>query len=268
MSLKWPPIVAQAKRIVESYEETGVTLRQLFYRLVAVEILPNTEGAYKSLSDRTAKARRAGTFPALIDRNRSIHRHAAWESPEDARAALRRQYRRDRTEGQEHAVYIGAEKATMVEQFSLWFGNLGLPILALGGYSSQTYADDVREDGKQGRDSILIYAGDFDPSGMDISRDFCKRADCFDVVRRVALTPEQVARYGLATQPIKRDKNGKPKDSRAAKFITQYGDRVAELEALPPETLRELYQAAVADFWDVSAYQASMAREAAERAQL
>lgn len=47
MNLKWSPILAQAKRIVESYEDTGVTLRQLFYRLVAAGWLPNTVSAYK-----------------------------------------------------------------------------------------------------------------------------------------------------------------------------------------------------------------------------
>ena len=50
-NLRWPPIVAEAARIVESYEDTGVTLRQLFYRLVAAELLPNTTTAYSTLSD-------------------------------------------------------------------------------------------------------------------------------------------------------------------------------------------------------------------------
>jgi hypothetical protein len=36
--------------------------------------LPNTPTAYKRLSDLTAEARRAGTFPSPIDRTRAIHR--------------------------------------------------------------------------------------------------------------------------------------------------------------------------------------------------
>ena len=51
-----------------------MTLRQLFYRLVAAEILPNTRVAYQTLSARPAAARRNGSFPALIDRTRRIHR--------------------------------------------------------------------------------------------------------------------------------------------------------------------------------------------------
>jgi hypothetical protein len=264
VSLKWPPILAAAARIVASYQETGVTLRQLFYRLVAAELLPNTQNVYKGLSKCTAAARRAGTFPALIDRGRTIHSHAAWDSPEDARRALRQQYRRDRTEGQARTVYVGVEKSGMVAQLEHWFGAQGLPILALGGYSSQTYADDVREDADaQGRPAVLLYAGDFDPSGEDIPRDFCERAGCFDVVRRVALSAEQVRSYALPPLP------GKATDSRAAGFVAKHGSLMqVELDALPPDTLRELYQDALAEFWDTSAYEASMDREAAERAQL
>ena len=62
--LDWPAILIQAVGIVDSYE-TGVTLRQLFYRLVATEILPNTRVAYQTLSKVTAEARRHGSFPAL-----------------------------------------------------------------------------------------------------------------------------------------------------------------------------------------------------------
>jgi hypothetical protein len=47
-----------------------VTLRQLFYRLVSAQVIPNSQAAYKRLSSLTAEARRNGDFPALIDRGR------------------------------------------------------------------------------------------------------------------------------------------------------------------------------------------------------
>src|SRR5262249_49539606 len=93
----WPVIIERAAAIVRSYN-TSVTLRQLFYRLVSEQLLPNSQTAYKGLSARTAEARRQGGFPRLIDRGRSIHRHAHWDSPADALEALAAQYRLDRTE--------------------------------------------------------------------------------------------------------------------------------------------------------------------------
>ncbi len=69
MRLDWTAITIKAAAIVESYD-TPVTLRQLFYRLVAAELLPNTTTAYKTLSSRTAELRREGRFPDLSDRTR------------------------------------------------------------------------------------------------------------------------------------------------------------------------------------------------------
>jgi hypothetical protein len=254
--LKWPPIIEQAAEIVHSYD-TGVTLRQLFYRLVSAQVIPNREGTYKSLSAKTAAARRDGWFPDLIDQGRTIHRELTFTDPDDARGWLAGVYRRDRTEGQPWSVYLGVEKAGMVEQLQAWFGDLGVPILALGGYSSQSYVNEVVADvAAAGRPAVLLYAGDHDPSGEDIDRDFTTRADCFAKVVRVALSAEQVSSYRLPPNP------GKATDSRAAGFIARHGALVqVELDALDPDDLRRLYQAAISEFWDMSVYDAAMAQE-------
>ncbi|HZJ02260.1 MAG TPA: hypothetical protein VFE20_01045 [Thermoleophilia bacterium] len=152
----------------------------------------------------------------------------------------------------------------MVEQLTQWFGPLGLPVLALGGYASQTYVQDVRAAVlRQRRPAILLYGGDFNPSGEDIQRDFLERADCFAGVERVALTAEQVEQYQPPPQP------GKASDSRAAQFTERHGRLVqVELDALDATDLRRLYQEAVDRYWDVSAYQTVLEEEARERAAL
>src|SRR5215510_14642399 len=124
--ITWPRILSVAAEIVRSYE-TGVTLRQLFYRLVAEGYLPNTPSAYKNLSKTTAAARRRGDFPNLIDRTRAIHRYRTFTGPVDARGWLSDIYRRDRTEGQDLSLYLGVEKHGLVELLRAWFGDLGVP---------------------------------------------------------------------------------------------------------------------------------------------
>lgn len=124
--LNWQELLDTAATIVESYD-TSVTLRQLFYRLVAAELLPNTQNAYKALSRYTAVARREGTFTALMDRTRTIHRYPTFDDPDEARGWLSRIYRRDRTENQEHSLYLGVEKHGIVEQLRQWFGQLWCP---------------------------------------------------------------------------------------------------------------------------------------------
>lgn len=265
--IRWSDILPYAATIVRSYD-TGVTLRQLFYRLVTAQMLPNTSGAYKTLSSVTAEARRQGAFPALVDRTRTIHRYQTFAGAGDARSWLSRIYRRDRTEGQDFSLYLGVEKNGIVAQLEDWFGGFGLPIVALGGYSSQTYADEVREDvEEQDRPAVLIYAGDFDPSGEDIDRDFLARTACFDSVMRIALSAEQVRAFNLPPQM------GKETDSRAGAFVARHGTLVhVELDALPPDQLRALYQEAINRYWDMSLYMslydAVIARERDERREL
>jgi hypothetical protein len=263
--IDWPEVLDRAAEIAAGYS-TPVTLRQLYYRLVAAMLLENTVTAYKGLSARTAQARRAGAFPYLMDPTRTIHRYRTFDGDESARDWLRRSYRRDRTEGQPWSVYLGVEKRGIVAQLQEWFGDLGVPVLALGGYAGQGYVDDVIEDvsaAGQDRPAVLLHAGDHDPSGEDIDRDFIARADCFAKVERVALIAAQVEAYRLPPQP------GKTTDSRAAGFIAKHGRLIqVELDALDPDDLHSLYQAAIDRYWDTSAYEAVLALEAEERGRL
>ncbi len=277
--IDWPAVIDRAADIVRSYD-TSVTLRQLFYRLVSEQAVPNSTAAYKGLSARTAEARRDGWFPDLIDRGRQIHRYESWDSAEDAVADALRYFRFDRTAEQDVSLYLGVEKAGMVVQLQSWFGDLGIPVLALGGYSSQTYVDDVVADIKAQnvRDrlindidplgswwwpAVLLYAGDFDPSGEDIDRDFLERTGCWHKVVRVALTGAQVREHRLPINP------GKSTDSRAAGFIERHGSLMqVELDALDPATLQQLFQDAIDDYWDTSAYAAVLGREQVARDRL
>lgn len=261
--LAWTPIVERAAEIVDGYE-IGVTLRQLFYRLVSDETLPNTLSAYKGLSRETAKARRDGWFPDLIDGTRGIERDTSFSSPAEAKEWLGRIYRRDRTEGQACAIYAGIEKHALAALLRSWFAPLGVPVVAFGGYSSQTLADEVARDVEDdSRPAVLLYAGDFDPSGEDIGRDFITRAGCFDEVERIALNAEQIDEYDLPPLP------GKETDSRAAGFVAKHGRLVqVELDALPPDELGRLYLAALDPIWDTSMFRAVVDRETEDREEL
>ena len=59
-------------------------------------------------------------------------------------------------------VCLGVEKAGLVAQLSAWYGELGISIVALRGYSSQTLVDEVRLSALD----VMLYAGDYDPSGL------------------------------------------------------------------------------------------------------
>jgi hypothetical protein len=273
--VRWGHVLDAAREIVAEYD-TRMTVRQLFYRLVAGQHLPNTPGYYRGLSWYTAIARREGTFPALADDSREFDGHFRGDtSPadalDDALDDVVRYYRRDHTEGQPQSIYLAVEKRGMVSQLRAWFGDLDVPIVALGGFASQTLCDAVvRDVQERNRPAILLYAGDHDPSGHDIQRDFVARTDCWKQVRRIALSAEQVAEYRLPEYaPTDAELKKLRDDPRAKAFAAQYGSLVQyELDALAPADLRALYEAAVAEYWDADAAEAVQVRERRERAQL
>jgi hypothetical protein len=232
--------------------------------LVVRQIIENSDQRYDYLSWRTAAARRDGTFPDLMEQRRRIVVPQTFSSAEAAIRFMGRIYRRDRTEGQRVSLYLAVEKAAIETQLYDWFGrDLGVPILALGGYASQTYVDKIvnRVD-SQNRPAVLLYAGDHDASGDDIYRDFIERTDCWDEERRIALTKEQVREFDLPENP------GKDEDKRTPAFMQRHGYTTniqVELDALAPDVLRGLYQDAIDDYWDDDAYQAVLDREDDER---
>lgn len=215
MRIAWQPVINRAAEIASRIR---MTLRQCFYVLISEALIPNTHTSYKRLSELTAEARREGSFPSFIDATREIKRYRTFDGVEDAIGHIARSYRRDRTEGQEYQLWIAGEKRTLAAQLGDWFGGLGCPIVVCAGYASQTLCDDVRNEiESDGRESVLIYAGDFDPSGEDIARDFVERVGVFDEVRRVAVLSEQIVSLNLPPMP------GKKTDSRASAFVARHG---------------------------------------------
>lgn len=256
----WQYVLSEAAEIVRSYD-TGVTLRQLFYRLVSRELIPNKQTAYNSLSSRTAKARREGWFPTLVDRGREIHLYQTFAGVPEALDWLSRIYRINRTQGQDYQIWIAVEKNGLLNLLINWFGNFGVPVIALGGYSSQTFCDEISEAVyDDGRPAIFIYGGDFDPSGEDILRDFLSRTECWSATHKVALLPEHIEEYDLPPLP------GKASDSQAQGFIDRHGELVqVELDALPPDALQSLYMNQFYEYWDDDAYETAIAKERRER---
>jgi hypothetical protein len=268
--LKWSVVLAHAAEIVGSYT-TRVTLRQLYYRLVADNTLPNLRSYYQRLSRVTAEARRDGTFPDLLDQTSRIETYRSFRGVEEARTWLRDLYRRDRTEGQPWTIILGVEKAGMSAQLDDWFTRpLGIPHVALGGYASQTLCDQVaRYVRRRKRPAVLLYAGDMDPTGEDIDRDFEERTGYFKDVVRVALNEAQVEQYGLVQNSDAEVMEKLERDKRSKGFLERHGSLMQyEVDGLDPNTLRDLYQFALEDYWSEESYQEVLSREERERGEL
>lgn len=258
-SIRWPDVLPVARQWVHDQGITP-TLRQIFYALVSTKVIPNDVSAYKALSRETAKARRAGDFPDLEDGTREIEGGpGGYEDLAEFWDYVKDWFSLDDTEGQQYQVWVVVEKRGLVAQVLDWIGGRGWSVVALGGYGSQTIADDIqRAVARDGRPAILLYLGDYDPSGRDIQRDFEGRTDCWDQMLRVALTRQQIREHNLPLLP------GKPDDPRAVSFAADNAGELfqVEIDALPPTTLRDLLLGAGEPYWDRDAWRRVQRREA------
>ena len=111
------------------------------------------------------------------------------------------------------------------------------------GFSGATTVHDVAED-DDGRDLIVLYVGDYDPSGLYMSEDdlperLAKYGGDHVTLKRIALTRKQAD--GLPSFPA----TDKSKDPRYKWFVRNYGDRCWELDAMDPNDLRDCVEEAI-----------------------
>lgn len=186
---------------------------------------------------------------------RTLTRERGFADADELRQHVRDVARLDRMQGQEVAVCVCAEKDGVRGFLHDWFDEYGVLVTSLNGYASQTLVDKLRRwQADDDRPLVVLYAGDHDASGEDIDRDFRGRTGV--EVRRVGLLPEHIERYGLPRSPFEKD------DSRARSFVARHGGLwQTELDALDPDVLRELFEAAFLELWDMSAYEEQVAAE-------
>ncbi len=107
----------------------------------------------------------------------------------------------------------------------------------------------------------IIYLGDHDPSGIDMSRDVLDRLALFAEsgdyddgllrVNRIALNMDQVKQFNPPKNPAKLT------DSRAADYISKFGRSSWELDAIEPRRLARLVTSAIEENIDTEAWDES-----------
>ena len=266
--------------ILLRYEEQGydLSLRQLYYQLVQANIVPNTERSYKNVGTLVSDARLAGRIDwnMIKDRGREMTQNPHWADPATFVKEAAPQFRVDHWADQPCYVEVMVEKQALEGVLEPVCRSLDVPFTANKGYSSSSA---LYEAGKRMAEHLynekpvyVVYLGDHDPSGIDMSRDvedrlrlFAKCAEgdeCTVTVNRVALNMDQIRRYQPPENPAKIT------DSRAEAYISRFGNSSWELDALEPRVLARLVTDAVQGYMDTEKFEACAARQEAGRAQL
>ena len=275
-------LIEQVQLVLAEYRAfLPISLRQIFYRLVAEYGYAKTEAAYDRLGSHVARARRAQMLDFDVIRDDQgkptevmQHESAAgfWDDVRENAA----HFRLDRMAGQPIHAEVWSE-AGMTEQLFRVASQYGIAVYSSRGFASVTNSHAIAERARAREvPTVLFHVGDYDPSGESIftsitqdaraflrqkrvwdqpdlaeerdgksylPRSFDEGADIIPV--RVALTEEQVEQYEVETAPPK------PSDSRSASW---YGE-TAQAEALPPDLLANILTDAIEEKLDLEQWE-------------
>ena len=300
--VRWKEVLEEAYRSAYEYRMDygeSLSLRGLFYILVSKNVIPNTVNAYKGLSRVTARARYRGEFPWYLirDTTRQYWYMEPLESypseplsEEELKEWLEERIKSytnvsiNPWEDQPYRIIVVVEKealGALVRSFIEQVWEYGVyQVCVTRGYDSATDIRRITEainSISEDQTPVILQAGDFDPSGEDIVRDFRDRirmlSEREDIIfEKVAVTADQILDLKLPARPesaeeirkIQRDPRYQKyveklrSDPRLAPLVERYGGLVrVELDALvalKPEDFKQILRNALSRYFDENIY--------------
>jgi hypothetical protein len=244
-----------------------MTVRQVFYQLVSRGIVPKTENrGYRPVQTQVLKMRREGllSWDFIADGTRWMRKPTTYDSVDDALRAVQRAYRRNLWRSQQVRIEVWLEKdalAGVVDKVTVpW----DVALMVSRGTSSASFLHSAAEHATaawnvEGIRTAVYALYDFDAAGdraaRNVENGLREHAAGVPIsFERLALTPAQVVEWNLPTRPAKRS------DPEAASF----GAVAVELDAIPPDLLVGLVDAAISRQVDADAWEKEQAVERSE----
>jgi hypothetical protein len=284
-------LIDQAAEILA--EESPMTIRQLFYRLVSVGALENCRSDYVKVSRMMTTARNDGRvdWDAIVDRSRADYAPSVWDDAAEYVETLKTCYRKDYWNMQPVLVEIWVEKDAVVGSIEPLTNELGVRVRPGKGFQSTTKVYEIAELFSQIDKPIFVYyLGDHDPSGRNAEDELMVRVhqhlvdllcnmdkgkndrkpdgtsisvhraiECeYFSMERLAIHAADIAAFGLPPLKVKST------DSRAPGFRERFGDDCVELDALPVTELRRRIHEAISQHIDVDSWERAKCAEKAE----
>lgn len=278
-----PATMATIERInaileAAAVDRVSMSLRQVYYKFVKNNWCPNSDAEYKKIGTALDTGRMNGliSWTAIVDMNRALYGTTTQQAPEALLEGLDRKFHLDLWAEQQWRPEVWVEKLGMLNVIGDICSDLRVDYFACKGYNSQTEAWKAgqRMAGyvRKGQRPIVFYAGDYDPSGLDMIRDVRERLETFTgvsvTVVPIALTMSQIEELGPGKCP---PNPAKTTDSRSDGYVDMMEglgydrDNIPswEVDALEPTYLRDLIRTNIDRLRDEDAWSASLAREVA-----
>lgn len=279
-------MVEQANAIFADPENAGqvMTLRQLYYQFIGRDLFANTKLNYRKLARVMSDARIAGLidWDLIEDRGRMPVEWATQESPDAAVAAALRDFNLDHHVGQKNHVELWVEKDALSGVLRPIASEFQVVLSVNKGFSSSS-AVRMAADRMIGiaeaydRPTTVLYVGDFDPSGEDMTRDLTSRLEMFGVqdltFKKIALTTAQIKQYKLPTNPVKASSRAdgkfdgqKGSDPRGRDYVRKHGRYSWEVDALKNSVLLKTIRDELNGLLDMKKFEAITATQETLRA--
>ncbi len=261
-----------------------LTLRQIFYRLVAAGEMKNNRNEYQKLSRVLSTARIDELIPwrAMEDRARRTYKQPVWADSkqfirEKARTLLSG-YHRDLMRTHPLALEVWIEKDALSRIAYEVARPYCVPLVVARGFCSMTFKNECRNrvvlNDMNHKKTVILYFGDLDPSGWEMlpamlktfREDFGLDKDTL-LIERCALTPQQAVDVYELPYSIDAMKLQDPRTSKYKKMLLKAGyseDVAVELDALPPATLEELISLAIESRLDMAAFEQEQQKQNAD----
>lgn len=265
---KW--IIQNSIDICSQYEHGILTLRGLHYQLVGLGMINDIQH-YKRVVNAMIDARWNGliSFNQFSDLDRGMVGETAHVvtdlndqillGKEQVRAWMS-SYHKNRWENQPIYPEILIEKKALQGVFAPIADKWDIALGACKGYPSLTFLHDIYKRFKYiEKEIIILYFGDYDPSGEDIPRSIIENLERFGIrvdLRRIALMENQVIAWHLPPAPAKIT------DSRTSNWD---GLGQVELDAVKPEKLQSLCEDAIETIFDHDLFSILQKEEKDER---
>jgi hypothetical protein len=246
-----------------------ITGRGIGYKLFTAALISSMARSEMQRVYRLLKeARERGDIPWewIVDETRSIERVSTWANPDHYARCVARSYRRDFWDQQPVRVEVWSEKGTIRGVLQPVLDRYAVGFRVMHGFSSATTVYDVAQ-GDDGRPLVVLYVGDFDPSGLFMSEEdlparLIEYGGAHIEMRRIALTRKQVG--DLPWFPAA----DKAKDPRYKWFLNNYGARCWELDAMDPNELRDCVESSIVELIEPVAWQRCLTVNLAEQESL
>jgi hypothetical protein len=227
--------------VLAAYPDMSMSTRQIYYQCVSRGVIQNGEKEYDRVQQLVLKLRRSGDidYDRIVDRRRAKHHRGGWQGAESMLHTFGEYFRRDIWASQNTIVMIGLEKEALEGVFAETVDEYGASLWPFAGYISESFAyewaTEINEYVDDGKHVTIYYFGDHDPTGLDIERDAIEKLRRFDAKfawGRKGLLWNDFNDFDLINIPVKIT------DTRSRSYLERYGNRAAELDALPPDELQ------------------------------